>query len=77
MARRRASACPPESGGELIEIGLAQQHGTRLKQSGHDGGPLRAGVYAKAGHAAVVGMPATSILSLIANGTPEEWQALD
>ena len=32
---------------------------------------VASGLYAKAGHAAVVGRPATSMLSLIANGTPK------
>ena len=38
---------------------------------------LTAGVYANAGHAAVVGTPARSMLSLIANGSPYSGNSVD
>ena len=58
-----------QAGGELIEIGLADDDGAGRAQPRHRGRILRR-VIAKAGQAAVVGRPATSILSFTATGTP-------
>ena len=66
-----------EPGGELVEVGLAEHHGARVDQRldrrarSTAAGPGRpAGSVAYDGHAAVVGSPATSMLSLTATVTP-------
>jgi hypothetical protein len=73
-AVRRARA--RQSGGELIEIGLAQQHGTGLKQSGHDGGRCRRGIGERgAGRGGRHARDIDIVLNRKRNA--EEWQALD
>ena len=71
VARHRAGRPhADEPGRELVEVGLADRDRPGRPQPRHREG-VRLRQVAKAGQAAVVGSPATSMLSLTAKGTPQ------
>ena len=60
-----------QAGRELIQIGLAEQQRALIQQALHRGRRRRRTCRRNPDSAAVVGRPATSILSFTANGTPQ------
>ena len=69
--RRMRRPHTDESGGELVEVGLADRDCASRPAAVRPKRRRAAGQYEKAGQAAVVGQPATSILSLTAKGMPQ------
>ncbi len=72
-AVRRAGA--GQAGGELVEVRLADEQRAGVEQPAHHRSVLRPARYPKSGQPAVVAMPATSMLSLTANGMPYSGSA--